>query len=282
MCRIRLFFVALLIVGLAAGCSSRRAKEPRRDVREIPGPFPADWFMTQRVWPESRFSPADYSTAEQTAARLMASSALDEPPWIAVGPTNIGGRIADIVGHPTNENLFYVAAATGGIFKTTNGGAGWIPVFDNAPGQSMGALAMDRAHPDTVWAGTGEPCSATNSYPGTGIYRTTNGGLSWTAMGLGDSQYIARIVLDPIHPQSIWVAAMGELYTTGGERGVYHSADGGATWQRMLFVNDSTGSERRGAASDKSADRLRGDVATDSQSANADRRRPGQRRLEIP
>jgi photosystem II stability/assembly factor-like uncharacterized protein len=205
------------------------------------GPFPSNWFMLQRLWPDQTIAVADYLAAHREAVALHQSRLDEQPPWVPVGPNNIGGRITDLVGHPTNAQVFYVAAASGGIFKTLDGGSTFTPIFDSAPGLSMGALAIDLAHPDTVYAGTGEANSAGYSYFGTGVYRTTNGGTSWTPLGLEETRYIARIVIDQDNPQSIWVAAMGELFVTNEERGVYHSIDGGTTWNRVLFVNDSTG-----------------------------------------
>jgi photosystem II stability/assembly factor-like uncharacterized protein len=247
MCR-RLFMAGLLLVSIAAlvilsGHAPAKPLWRQRAVeRGRRGPFPSDWFMQQRVWPDAQIEMADYRAAVDAADRVRGRSTRDQmPPWTPVGPTNIGGRVADIVAHPHNPQVFYVAAASGGIFKTTDGGLSWTAVFDQSPSLSMGALAMDPAHPDTLYAGTGEACSAGYSYFGTGIYRTINGGLTWQPRGLSNSRYIARIVLDPEDPQRIWVAAMGELYATSSERGIYLSTDGGASWQQKLFVNDSTG-----------------------------------------
>ncbi len=205
------------------------------------GPFPSDWFMSQRTWPDSHISTEDYLTAAHQAERLQRRATLDDPPWVPAGPNNIGGRVSDIVGHPTDPNQFYVAAASGGIWKTTNGGSTWTAIFDQSPSLSMGALAMDQLHPDTIYAGTGEACASGYSYFGTGVYRTTDGGSTWANIGLNDSRYISRIVLDPENDQSIWVAAAGEFFGTSTERGVYHSTDFGTTWQNVLYVNDSTG-----------------------------------------
>ncbi|MBU1985450.1 T9SS type A sorting domain-containing protein, partial [bacterium] len=236
--------IVLMAIVLVAGkiTHSDEARRIRREeMRETPGPFPSDWFMQQRTWPDANISTVDFLAARAAHERIPRNTLDEQPPWVPAGPTNIGGRVADIVGHPTNQNVFYVASASGGVFKTVSGGTAWTCVFGEEAGTSMGALAMDTAHPDTVYVGTGEACSAGYSYFGTGIYRTTDGGLSWQHRGLTDSRYIARIALDPTNPQKVWVAAMGELYITGGERGVYLSTDGGQTWEPSLFVNDSTG-----------------------------------------
>lgn len=237
--RIALIPLALIALGVVLYLDHTPRHPIEQD--EAGGPFPNNWFMLQRQWPDQTIPLADYLSAHRTAAALRQSRLDDQPPWIPVGPNNIGGRITDLVGHPTNSQIFYVAAASGGIFKTVNGGGAWTPIFDNAPGMSMGALAIDLAHPDTIYAGTGEANSAGYSYFGTGVYRTDDAGVSWTHLGLDETRYIARVVVDQDNPQSIWLAAMGELYVTNQERGVYHSNDYGATWNRVLFVNDSTG-----------------------------------------
>jgi photosystem II stability/assembly factor-like uncharacterized protein len=216
--------------------------EGEGEEKEGGGPFPSDWFMVQRTWPDTQIETADYLVASQAAQRMSRQHVvLDDPSWIPAGPNNIGGRVSDVLGHPTNPSLFYAAAATGGIFKTTNAGTTWTPIFDQSPSLSMGALALDMEHPDTIYAGTGEACASGYSYFGTGVYRTTDGGGTWEHLGLDNSRYIARIVLDPQNSQSIWVAAAGEFFATNTERGVYHSTDGGTTWANVLFVNDSTG-----------------------------------------
>ena len=207
-----------------------------------PGPFPSDWFMNQRTWPDQTIDFSSFQQAvRQVEAKHRAQSLDEQPPWIPVGPTNVGGRITDLVGHPSNDDIFYVAAASGGIFKTTNGGTSFNAVFDAAPGMSMGALAIDFDNPDVVYAGTGEANSAGYSYFGTGMYKSTNAGESWTQIGLENSRYIARIVVDPQDTQRIWVAALGELYAPSADRGVYLSTNGGQTWERKLFIDDTTG-----------------------------------------
>ncbi len=242
---LQVFLALILLTGLFFMAHRQmrpdQIRKQRAAQRETPGPFPTDWFMQQRTWPDERIVQDDYLAAAATAERLSQQTLDEQPPWIPAGPNNIGGRVADIVGHPTDANTFYIAAASGGIFKTTDGGQTWQAVFDNAPGLSMGAMAMDGQHPDTVYVGTGEACSAGYSYFGSGVYRTTDGGTSWSHLGLTETQYISRIVVERSNPQSVWVAAMGELYVTNQERGIYHSPNGGQSWERVLFVNDSTG-----------------------------------------
>jgi photosystem II stability/assembly factor-like uncharacterized protein len=229
-----------LLASLGIWTLGRLCCECASDEGEEVGPYPASWFMQQRLWPDNHIAVEDYLQARHTADALRANT-LDDPAWIQAGPTNIGGRVTDIVGHPTNSQLYYVAAASGGIFKTTDGGTTWTSIFDAVPTLSMGAMAIDLAHPDTLYAGTGEANSAGFSYFGSGLYRSTDAGVSWTHLCLTETQFIARVVIDPYNPSSIWVAAMGELFVSNSERGIYHSTDAGTTWDRVLFVNDSTG-----------------------------------------
>lgn len=206
-----------------------------------PGPFPTDWFMRQRLWPEDNIATALFLSAVEQSRRLEANTLDDPPNWLEAGPTNIGGRVTDIVGDPTDEQTFYVAAASGGIFKTTNGGTTWIPIFDEQPSLSMGAMAMDPSNPEIIYAATGESNTAGFTYFGTGIYKSINAGQSWSHRGLTETKFISRVVVDQVNPQKVVVAAMGDQYAPGQERGIYISTNGGTSWERTLFVNDSTG-----------------------------------------
>jgi len=230
-----LLIVAALVAWFAFSQSDTFPREGE------PGPFPSEWFMQQRTWPEAYLDPARVLNGAREAARMRNSSLDEDPFWVQRGPTNIGGRVTDIVGHPTNDSIYYVGSATGGIFKTIDGGRNYTPITDGLPTPSIGALALDPQNPNTIYCGTGEANSSGFSYFGSGFYKSTNGGDTWQLSGLADSRYIARIVVHPQEPSSVWVAAMGELFITGGERGIYFSDDAGATWERKLFVNDSTG-----------------------------------------
>ncbi len=215
--------------------------KPVAKKNESKGPFPSEWFIQQRMWPETHLDPQKILNGSREAARLMHSTLDEDPLWVQRGPTNIGGRITDIVAHPTDDNIYYIASASGGVFKSIDAGINWTPITDGFPTPSIGALAIDPETPTTIYCGTGEANSAGYSYFGSGLYKSTNSGQSWQLSGLAESRFIARVVVHPEDPSNIWVAAMGELFITGGERGVYFSNDAGATWERKLFVNDSTG-----------------------------------------
>ena len=161
--------------------------------------------------------------------------------WRTVGPANFEGRVADVVGIPSPSRTFFVAAAGGGIWKSTNAGTTFRPVFDNYPVVSMGALAIAPSDTMQVWAGTGEQNSRNTIEPGGGIYKSTDGGLTWKLMGLEKTQHIGRIAVHPTNPNVVYVAALGAAWKSNPERGVYKTEDGGATWKLVKSINDKTG-----------------------------------------
>lgn len=157
-----------------------------------------------------------------------------------IGPAVMSGRISAIAASEDDPRLMYAGAAGGGVWKTTNGGVTMEPVFDDYK-QSIGALAMDQDHPDTVWVGTGEPWTRNSVSVGQGIYQTTNGGDSWELKGLEKTERIGRIELHPDNPDILYVAALGHLWDSNEERGVYRSVDGGDSWEKVLYKNEHTG-----------------------------------------
>jgi len=157
-----------------------------------------------------------------------------------VGPTIMSGRVTDLDVSPTDPTHFYVAYASGGLWRTTNNGQSFEPLFDNEMVMTIGDIAVDWSR-NTIWLGSGEVNSSRSSYAGSGIFKSTDGGKSWTHLGLGESHHIGRIVLHPTDPNTAWVAALGHLYSPNKERGVYKTTDGGKTWQLTLSVNENTG-----------------------------------------
>ncbi len=158
-----------------------------------------------------------------------------------VGPALMGGRIADIATHPEKRSTWYVAVGSGGLWKTTNAGTTWTPLFDAQPSYSIGTVALDPENPETVWVGTGENVSGRHVGWGDGVYRSRDGGGSWERMGLERSEHIGKILVDPRDGNRVLVAAEGPLWSGGGERGVYRTEDGGATWTRTLDLGPDTG-----------------------------------------
>ena len=156
-----------------------------------------------------------------------------------VGP--VGNRVSAVVGEPGNANVYYLGAASGGVFKSEDAGHSWRPVFDDQPAQSIGALAVAPSDPNVVWAGTGEAFIRSNVSIGNGVYRSTDAGESWAHMGLDESGRVGRIAIHPTDPDVVFVAAAGHLYGPQQERGLYRTRDGGETWERVLFAGENAG-----------------------------------------
>src|SRR5215472_5925270 len=152
-----------------------------------------------------------------------------------IGP--VGNRATAVVGIAGNPWVYYVGAASGGIFKTTDGGIHWDPIFDSQDVSSIGSMALAPSDPNIVWAGTGESFVRSHISVGNGIYKSTDAGKTWTKMGLEKTGRIANIAIDPHNPEIVVACAMGHAYGPQPERGVFRSTDGGKTWQRTLFVD---------------------------------------------
>ena len=173
--------------------------------------------------------------------RLAAASLVANVPFRNVGPTVMGGRVVDVDVSPTDANQFYVAYASGGLWVTRNGGNSFAPVFDQEASMTIGDVAVDWAHGERLWVGTGEKNSSRSSYAGTGIYVSADSGKTWTHRGLEDSHHTGRVVLHPTEPFTAWVGALGPLYSPDGQRGVFKTTDGGATWRQTLPLAGNTG-----------------------------------------
>src|SRR5437867_6559626 len=156
-----------------------------------------------------------------------------------IGP--VGNRVTSVAGVPGDANTYYAGAASGGIWKSTDAGVHWSPVFDDKPVSSIGALAVAPSNPNVVWAGTGEPFIRSHISIGNGVYKSTDAGRTWTLMGLEATGRIGRIAIDPTNPDIVFVAAQGHSYGPQPERGIFRTIDGGRTWQRVLFVDENTG-----------------------------------------
>jgi photosystem II stability/assembly factor-like uncharacterized protein len=166
---------------------------------------------------------------------------LDRLAFRQIGPGAPSGRIDDFAVLESDPSTFYVAAATGGIHKTTNNGVTFTPVFDHEGTSSVGDIAIAPTDANLLWAGTGENNNRQSSSWGDGVYKSADGGRTWKNMGLRASKQIARILVDPVDFNVVHVAALGDLWAAGGERGVYKTTDGGLTWKRTLHVDDETG-----------------------------------------
>jgi photosystem II stability/assembly factor-like uncharacterized protein len=188
-------------------------------------------------------SSAQQGQASSRRAMINASDhpMLEDYRWRSIGPVGQGGRVDDIAVSESNPRVFYVGFATGGLWKTTNNGTTFEPIFDTYTTHSVGDLALAPSNEEIVYVGTGEPNNRQSSSFGDGMYKSTDGGRTFTHMGLRETQSIARVVVHPRDPNIVWVAANGHLFGPNPERGVFKSTDGGSSWTKTLFVNDHTG-----------------------------------------
>ncbi|MBI3411325.1 MAG: glycosyl hydrolase [Planctomycetes bacterium] len=159
----------------------------------------------------------------------------------SIGPAITSGRIAAFAVHPTDTSIYYVAVASGGVWKTINAGTTWSPIFDKEGSYSIGAIALDPKNPQVVWVGAGENNSQRSVSYGDGVYRSDDAGKSWKNVGLKSSEHIGRILIDPRNSDVVYVAAQGPLWNAGGERGLYKTTDAGKTWKQVLKISENTG-----------------------------------------
>ena len=159
----------------------------------------------------------------------------------SIGPALMSGRISDIVIHPENENVWYVTAGSGGVWKTENSGTTWKSIFDGQKSYSIGCISLDPQNPNIIWVGTGENVGGRHVAYGDGIYKSEDGGNSWKNMGLKKSEHLSKIIVHPNNSNIIWVASQGPLWSKGGERGVFKSIDGGKSWQQTLGDSEWVG-----------------------------------------
>ncbi len=169
------------------------------------------------------------------------TSALNSFKFRSVGPAFMSGRIADIAIDETNENVWYVAVGSGGVWKTENAGTTWNPIADNMPFYSTGCITIDPSNNSSIWLGTGENVGGRHVGIGHGVYHSSDAGKSWKNMGLKNSEHISKIIVHPNNPNVIWIAAQGPLWSSGGDRGLFKSVDGGKTWENKLEINEWTG-----------------------------------------
>jgi photosystem II stability/assembly factor-like uncharacterized protein len=192
---------------------------------------------------------SDAATAQRAAppvARTAPINASDDPllrsfQWRSIGPSDFGGRVDDIAVVESDPRTYYVGYATGGVWKTTNGGTTFEPIFDTYRTAHVGAVAVSQSDPNVVWVGTGEANNRQSSSYGDGIYKSTDAGKTFVDMGLRGTQSIHRILIHPRNPDVVYVAAVGSLFGPSPERGVFKTTDGGRTWSRVLYVDDNTG-----------------------------------------
>ncbi len=175
------------------------------------------------------------------AAQPLDPKVLDRLEWRAIGPANMGGRTADVEGVPGNPSLVYAATASGGLWKTVNGGHTWAPIFERESTISIGDMALDPRNPDVIWVGAGESNVRNSVSFGDGVYKSTDGGKTWRHLGLRDTERISRIVINPLNTDVVLVGALGHAFGPNEERGVFLTTDGGRGWQKTLYVDAGHG-----------------------------------------
>jgi Sortilin, neurotensin receptor 3, len=181
------------------------------------------------------------AAAPELPAQSVDSATIAGLRWREIGPANFDGRVNAIVGPGFPSKTFYVGAAAGGVWKTTNNGTTFRPLFTAEPVAAVGAMAVAASDTNVVWLGTGDPNSRNTIEPGDGVYKSTDGGLSWKMMGLKDGQMIGGVAIDPTNANTVYVAELGHAWDDKGERGLYKTTDGGATWKRIKYIDAKTG-----------------------------------------
>src|SRR5438309_3441859 len=173
------------------------------------------------------------------AQQLSPLNQLDALKWRHIGP--VGNRVAAVAGVPGDPSVYYAGAASGGLWKTTDGGTYWEPLFDGQTAQSIGAIAVAPSDPNVVWVGTGEQWIRSHISIGDGIYKSTDAGRTWTKAGLDRSGRFSRLLIHPQNPDIVLACTIGTAYGPQPERGVFRTTDGGKNWERVLFVDENTG-----------------------------------------
>ncbi len=236
----KLLFIAviMLVVGV---CLFVLRKRPKPEERTIPDE-PYEAFMLQRTYPNKTFDIQSYKAAlnaafkEQQMAKTNSSLV-----WELEGPGNIGGRFNCVAVDPNNSAVIYAGSANGGVWKTTDNGQNWLPITDGFPYQAIGAIAINPSNSNEIWVGTGDLNISGTLYTGNGVYKSTDGGQSWIHLGLADSYVISSIVFNSVNTSEVLISTMGNPFFKDNNRGLYKSADGGLSFIKRLFVNDSTG-----------------------------------------
>ncbi|HET9696439.1 MAG TPA: glycosyl hydrolase, partial [Terriglobales bacterium] len=221
----RHIILALLLLTTAFSFTQEKKTKPAQAKKEVAAQQP----QTPAAKPDDK--PADpFSTGTFNGLKLR-----------LIGPAQISGRIVSIAVNPRNHSEFYIGVASGGVWKTINGGTTFTPVFDGEGSYSIGYITVDPFDPNVVWVGTGENNSQRSVAYGDGIYKSEDAGKTWTNMGLKHSEHIGRIVVDPRDSKTVFVAAEGPLWSAGGDRGLYKTKDGGKNWEKILNVSENTG-----------------------------------------
>jgi photosystem II stability/assembly factor-like uncharacterized protein len=241
--KILLRIIVSAVVLATAGISTTfliHKKNSPRDTASHEKLTPNDWMAMQRTYPYQRINPEAVHAATRQVRQMMDEKVRMTTPWVQSGPTNIGGRITDVEIPSDDMNTIYLGASTGGVLKSTDFGQTWTNLFGDVPVVSVGDIAIDPNNSSVLYVGTGEANSSSFSFLGNGMYKSTDAGQTWQHTGLENSAYIARVVVDYSNSQRVFAAACGYLFSYNDQRGIYRTTDGGASWQRVLYLTDST------------------------------------------
>ena len=208
---------------------------------------PNDYFFQQRAYPSGKVNIASFTETisylrkHQKSNRASKNNRANVEEWEFMGPTNIGGRVTDI--EKTADGELYIGSASGGIYKSLDEGNTWIPIFEQQPSLSIGDIALASSDENIIYVGTGEANAGGGSiaYDGFGVFRSEDGGDTWTHAGLEKSGSIGKVIIHPDNPEIVYVGSMGYLFSNNGDRGLHKTIDGGITWDNILYINDSTG-----------------------------------------
>ncbi len=238
-----LAFSSLLALSAFHFHKQHHEKEQLEEVEELE--TPNDYFFFQRSYPEQVFAQNAYLKALQAAKSAAAERSdplnANNINWKIQGPGNLGARVNVVKAHPSNPNIIYVGFSGGGIFKTTDGGGNWFPIFDEQAYLSVSDIVLDPQNPEIVYVGTGDVNISGYPFIGNGVFRSNNGGQNWTNLGLSDQKIISKITIDPSNSNILYAACMGNPFVRDNKRGVYKSINKGATWSQVLFISTQTG-----------------------------------------
>ena len=229
--------ILILAIILLASCTSEKNTKSFKDLK------PDELFYMQRAYPYDYINQKASLQAKKEALKMINETPVkSNESWESVGPLNIGGRVTDIARHPSDAETFYIGCSVGGVWKTTDGGNNWRPIFDDQPAISIGDLALSKSNPDIIYVGTGESngSASSGSFFGTGVYRSDDGGETWNPAGLDNSNHIGRLVIDDNDPNTVYAATTGVLYGNGPNRGLYKTTNGGQSWEHIFFIDEKT------------------------------------------
>jgi len=215
-----------------------KKKGDRLAVKNIPN----DQFYLQRSYPDGQFNLRAFEKGIAEARQMAAQRGVGfDDEWTVQGPGNIGARINTVAVHPADENIILVGFSQGGVWRTTDGGQNWEPIFDDQPYPSTGDITFDPSNPETIYVGTGDPNISGYPWIGDGVWRSQDGGDSWEHLGLEEERIISKIIVHPTDPNIIYASAMGIPFVRNNNRGLYRSIDGGQSWEQVLFISDQAG-----------------------------------------